>query len=42
MAIRDMSKPMGVALYRSDITVPSASSPLMPMLKGLEELTKSS
>ncbi len=41
MAIRDMSKPMGVALYRSDKKVPSTYSPLMPMLKGLEELMES-
>lgn len=35
MAVRDMSKPMGVAVFRSDKRVPRAYRMLQPMLDGL-------
>ena len=38
MAIRDMTKPMGVAVFRSDKRVPRAYRELEPMLKGLTEI----
>ncbi len=38
MAIRDMTKPMGVAVFRSDKRVPKAYRELEPMLKGLTEI----
>ena len=38
MAIRDMTKPMGVAVFRSDKRVPRAYRQLEPMLKGLTEI----
>lgn len=38
MAIRDMTKPMGVAVFRSDKKVPRAYRQLEPMLKGLTEI----
>lgn len=38
MAIRDMTKPMGVAVFRSDKRVPKAYRQLEPMMKGLTEI----
>lgn len=35
MAVRDMSKPMGVAVFRSDRRVPRAYRSLRPMLEGI-------
>lgn len=40
MAIRDMTKPMGVSVFRSDKSVPRAYRQLEPMLKGLAEITE--
>lgn len=40
MAIRDMTKPMGVAVFRSDKRVPKAYRQLEPMLKGLTEIVE--
>ena len=40
MAIRDMAKPMGVAVFRSDKRVPKVYRQLEPMLKGLTEIVE--
>ena len=38
MAIRDMTKPMGVAVFRSDKRMPKAYKQLEPMMKGLTDI----
>ena len=40
MAIRDMTKPMGVSVFRSDKRMPRVYRQLEPMLKGLSEISE--
>ena len=38
LAIRDVCKPIGVATYKTDRSVPSAYRRLVPLMKGVNEI----